>query len=443
MPATASRPIARIAWRNVRKHWRHSLGAMLSIVVGFVAIGLFEGYLTDLDRLQREWYVHRGMMGHVIIERRGASGSAGREDPWRHALHRDDQAFIDGFLGERSADVAMRVRLLQLGGLASTGRSGVMFVGWGLDVAEGAQLRRDWTWNVTAGVPLHKAPPNAVIVGNGLGGLLDCAGPLPSTAIGRDGKPTGEQRPITCRQPRLQLSSTTEGGQLNVIDPEIVGLFDAGLKDIDNRFLHLPLDLAQRLADTEAVTMYAVLLRDERLIGEFVEDLQRRASARGLEIVGVPWNEHEISDLYRRTNSILAIYRNLVVLIVVAIAGMSVLTTMLKSVNERVREIGTLRSLGFRRRHVLALFTVESALLAAVASSVGLAATWGLTRLINAAHVSYDGGVAATPIPLTVSLVPAACLFAVVFLSGVAMLAALLPARRAARLGIPDALGHV
>jgi putative ABC transport system permease protein len=108
-----------------------------------------------------------------------------------------------------------------------------------------------------------------------------------------------------------------------------------------------------------------------------------------------------------------------------------------------VREIGTLRSLGFRRRHVLALFTVESAVLAAVASGVGLAATWTLTRLINAAQVSYDGGVAATPIPLTVSLVPAACLFALVFLSGVAMLAALLPARRAARLGIPDALGHV
>ena len=50
---------------------------------------------------------------------------------------------------------------------------------------------------------------------------------------------------------------------------------------------------------------------------------------------------------------------------------------------------------------------------------------------------------AATPIPLTVSLVPRACLFAVVFLSGVAWLAALMPARRAARLSIPDALGHV
>ena len=147
----------------------------------------------------------------------------------------------------------------------------------------------------------------------------------------------------------------------------------------------------------------------------------------------IPWDEHAIAELYRRTQSILSIYRNLVVLIVVAIADMSVLTTMLKAVNERVRDIGTLRSIGFRRRHVLGLFTTESALLAAVSSCLGFLATWVLVRLINGAGISYSGGVAATPIPLTVNVVPAACVFAVVFLSGVAVLAAILP--RAARPG--------
>jgi putative ABC transport system permease protein len=433
----------RIARRNVQKHWRHSLGAALSIVVGFVAIGLFEGYLEDLNALQRDWYVHRGMMGHVILERRGASGSPGREDPWAFSLHAGEQAFIEGYLREHADAVVMRMRALQFAGLASTGRAGVMFVGWGLDVADSAKLRRDWAWNVTAGVPLHRAPENSVILGNGLGALLDCTGPPPRTAIGPTGRPTGEQRPMACRQGRVQLSSTTETGQLNVIDPQAVGLFDAGLKDIDNRFLHVPLALAQRLADTEAVTMYAVLLDDEAKVPAFTTGLESAARARGLDLAAIPWHDHDIAELYRRTDSILVIYRNLVVLIVVTIAGMSVLTTMLKSVNERVREIGTLRSIGFKRRHVIALFAFESGLLAIASSVVGLGATWVTTRIINAAEISYDGGMAATPIPLTVSLVPSACVFAVVFLSGVAVLAALMPARRAARLGIPDALGHV
>jgi putative ABC transport system permease protein len=443
MARSASRPLLRIAWRNVRAHWRHSFGAILSIVVGFIAIGLFEGYLADLDRLQRDWYVQRGMMGHVIIEKRGASGGDGREDPWGHALQPADQSVIDAYLQARAEDVATRVRILQLAGLASTGRAGVMFVAWGLDVPESADLRGDWAWNATAGRSLHRSGPQGVLLGNGLGALLDCTGPAPAGALRRDGKPSGDERPLTCRQPRVQLSSTTESGQLNVIEPTVVGLFDAGLKDVDNKFLHLPLALAQQLADTRAVTMYAVLLTDEDRIDAFAEGLEAAGRRHGLDLAAVPWHDHVIAELYRRTDSIFEIYRNLVVLIVVTIAGMSVLTTMLKAVNERVREIGTLRSLGFRRRHVVTLFTTEAALLAVVSSGLGLLGTWGVAELVNATQISYDGGMAATPIPLTISVVPTACAFAVLFLSGVAMLAALVPARRAARLSIPDALGHV
>jgi putative ABC transport system permease protein len=437
------RPLFRIAWRNVRKHWRHSLGAILSIVVGFVAIGLFEGYLRDLEDLQRDWYVHRGMTGHVIVEQRGAFGSEGRQDPWKYTLDADRQALVDGFLEARAGDVAARARVLQVGGLATTGSAGVVFVGWGLDVAEGALVRRDWAWNVTAGLPLHEAGDNDVILGNGLGALLGCTGPPPETSIGRDGRPTGERRPMACARDLVQLSSTTEHGQLNVIDPTIVGLFDGGMKEVDNRWVHMPLPLAQRLADTDAVTMYVVLLRDGRHAAAFASELTAHAAALGSDVTATPWDEHVIAEMYRRSTSILSIYRNLVVLIVVAIAGMSVLTTMLKAVNERVREIGTLRSIGFRRRHILGLFTAEAAMLAAVSSAVGLVATALLIQAINGAGLSYSGGVAATPIPLTVSLVPAACVFALAFLSGVAMLAAILPARRAARLSIPDALGHV
>jgi putative ABC transport system permease protein len=222
-----------------------------------------------------------------------------------------------------------------------------------------------------------------------------------------------------------------------------VGLFDGGMADIDSRWVHMPLPLAQRLADTDAVTMYVVLLHDGRRAAAFASELTAHAGALGSNVIATPWDEHVIAEMYRRSTSILSIYRNLVVLIVVAIAGMSVLTTMLKAVNERVREIGTLRSIGFRRRHILGLFTAEAAMLAAVSSAVGLVATALLIQAINGAGLSYNGGVAATPIPLTVSLVPAACVFALVFLSGVAMLAAILPARRAARLSIPDALGHV
>jgi putative ABC transport system permease protein len=435
-------PIARIAWRNVRRHWRHSFGSLLSIVVGFVSIVLFEGYLHDLVDIQAQWYCQRSMMGHVMIEKRGASARTGRESTFEYALQPPEQALVDDFLRARAGEVQARMRSLALGGLASTGRSGLVFVGWAYDVEDAARLRGPWAWNVSFGVPLQEAPPDSVLVGNTFAGLLDCEIGEASGLVDRRGLPIVATRPFTCRQSRLQLTATTESGQLNAIDPTIAGTFDAGLKDIDAKFVNLPLPLGQRLLDTQAISFYSVTLRDPARADAFARDLVAAADARGLAIDAMRWDRHKYAELYRRSMEVLGIYRTFVVLIVVAIAGMSVFSTMLKAVNERVREIGTLRSVGYRRRHITWLFTLEAALLAAVASVVGLGVSAVLAWLVNEAEISYKAGMAAQAIPLTVSLIPRACLFATVFLSGVAVVAAWYPARRASRLAIADALGH-
>jgi ABC-type antimicrobial peptide transport system permease subunit len=122
---------------------------------------------------------------------------------------------------------------------------------------------------------------------------------------------------------------------------------------------------------------------------------------------------------------------------------MTVLTTMARAVAERTREIGTLRSLGFLRRHVVALFALEAGILAALASAIGLAVAVAVTALVNAAGVTYDAGLMAQPFPLRLELVPGTWARAAVFLAAVAAVAAAIPARRASRARIPDALTHV
>jgi putative ABC transport system permease protein len=163
----------------------------------------------------------------------------------------------------------------------------------------------------------------------------------------------------------------------------------------------------------------------------------------GVDVRGVLWAEHHSAEENRRASQLLDAYRVLVGVVVVVIAGLSVLTTMAKAVSERTREIGTLRSLGFLRRQVVALFALEAALLSAVASTVGLVATLAATAALNALRISYDAGVMAQPIPLRIALMPGTWAVAAIFLAVVAALAAVVPARRAARAPIPDALTHV
>jgi putative ABC transport system permease protein len=334
------------------------------------------------------------------------------------------------------------VRNLFASGLASTGRAGVVFFARGFDVDAGLRMRGPWAWNTLSGRPLHLADANSVLVGEALGKLLDCEGPPQERTVYRNGLPIVKERPLACRQPRVQLTATTASGQLNAVEPAIAGTFDGGLKDLDSRIIHMPLPLAQRLLDTDGVSFYTVSLTRHGQAPRFAAALVDAARERGVDIAAVPWREHYWGELYRRSMTLLGLYRLLVIVIVVTIAGMSVFTTMLKAVNERVREIGTLRSIGYRRRHIVALFTIESAMLALASSLAGLLVTAVLVALINGADATYSGGIASQPIPLTVSLLASASAFAVVFLSGVAVLAALFPARRAARLPIPDALGH-
>jgi putative ABC transport system permease protein len=67
--------------------------------------------------------------------------------------------------------------------------------------------------------------------------------------------------------------------------------------------------------------------------------------------------------------------------VVLLIGSLIVFTTMMASVNERVREIGIFRALGFRKRHIIQVILLEAFLIGLVAGVLGYLAGVGSTRL--------------------------------------------------------------
>ncbi len=65
---------------------------------------------------------------------------------------------------------------------------------------------------------------------------------------------------------------------------------------------------------------------------------------------------------------------------------------------------------------------------------------WAIIRSVEPTYI--PPGVS-TPVPLIVNLVPQFILILVIFLIFLSLMAAILPARRAARQNVVDALGHV
>lgn len=68
--------------------------------------------------------------------------------------------------------------------------------------------------------------------------------------------------------------------------------------------------------------------------------------------------------------------------VVIFIGGLVVLITMMGSVNERTREIGIFRALGFRRRHVMELILLEAATISLISGLMGYLTGMGVTQAV-------------------------------------------------------------
>jgi len=109
---------------------------------------------------------------------------------------------------------------------------------------------------------------------------------------------------------------------------------------------------------------------------------------------------------------------------------------MYASVASRTAEIGTLRALGFTRRAILVAFLVEALLLGLLGGVVGLAAA----ATMQAITISTTNFQTFAELAFSFTLTPAIVAAALGFALAMGFVGGFLPAARAARLSIIDAL---
>src|SRR3954447_26491190 len=87
------RLLLRIAFRNVRRNWRHSIAALGTMAVGFVALALLQGYLGELLRSHLDLVYSRNMIGDVMVRMPGSGERAARGERWKFYLGEREQGF--------------------------------------------------------------------------------------------------------------------------------------------------------------------------------------------------------------------------------------------------------------------------------------------------------------------------------------------------------------
>ncbi len=236
----------------------------------------------------------------------------------------------------------------------------------------------------------------------------------------------------------IQLVSHRKG--VAGIDLVVVGIVRYGNRFYD-RLAHVPLNTVQRLLDLEgAVTEVLVTGPGLDAAADLRETLVARGLISGLEVR--IWSE---IGMARVVSAIFDTVLGVLLFMILGVAGVNLLNTMMMTVLERQREIGTLMSLGLHRGRIVRLFLYEAGLYGVLGSALGAA----LGTVV--AHLAQDYGIrlgaGATQrmlVPMGDTIHPEPTLRGLVLAVSVGVLVSLLgalwPALRASRVQPIDAL---
>lgn len=214
--------------------------------------------------------------------------------------------------------------------------------------------------------------------------------------------------------------TTTEGGSDTVT---IAGIFTLGNRAIDQTWLVTSLRHAQSLYELPGgVTTIDLKVADVFEANRVADDVRDRT---GLHVESwMQRNAELLTGLSAQNSS-----KYMIQFFVVVAVALGIASVLIVSVVQKSREIGILRAVGTSARRVLLVFLIQGGVLGLLGSFLGSGLGALLAKLFEG--IARDpSGAPRFPVQLDLSLFLAATALA----TGVGLLAAVIPARRAARL---------
>jgi lipoprotein-releasing system permease protein len=203
----------------------------------------------------------------------------------------------------------------------------------------------------------------------------------------------------------------------------ITGIFDIGNRDLNRRWVYSSLKVAQSLLDLPG----GITQIDLRVANLFeAEAIARRVQGQ-TGLTSESWmqtNAQLLSALNSQSMS-----NNLIRSFVTLIVAVGIASVLVVSVVQKQKEIGILRAMGASPNRIMAVFLLQGGLYGLVGSALGAALSVGLLKFFSKVTRNADGTSLLNG-QVDLSVVAGACALAII----VGLLAAALPARRAARL---------
>ena len=253
------------------------------------------------------------------------------------------------------------------------------------------------------------------------------------------GKRVAEDLGVSAGQ-KVNVAVVDAEGTLDEGAFTVRGIFASGIPGYDQSTAFMVLDKAQAFGQNRGRASAIILLLDDV---DAAADVA--AALAEPDVEALTWSDLNtfLVDYFRTASSFYWILDAIVMLVVAVVIA----NTLLMAVFERIREVGILASLGMRGRQILSLFLMEALVLGLIGCALGV--VLGVAGVAWLSKVGIDfgedvmasvGDAFAIATVLRPKFVPRQILFLTAWTLGIILLAALYPARFAARLEPVDAL---
>ncbi len=414
-----------IAFRNVLRHGKRTLITALVLTVGLGMFIFFDSILAGMDRMTIDSMVDYTESSVQLMSAEYAKN--------RRALPLEYGIAAPGEIMERLSTVLPEVQAATprtaFLATASNRQDSVPVFATAVDPEMDAKVFRiaghleEGTW-LSAG-----SGDNEVAIGSGLSKDLGLA--------------AGDW---------LILSARTVDDSLNADEFLITAVLDAPAQEVMQSGVFMSFAAARALLgeDLPVTTIVISLPKESTLDIQLARSVAASAALKsafpGMETRSIA----EASTDYMAMRNMKAKYSSMIILVVLLIAGVGIVNTVLMSVYSRIKEIGVLRAYGMQPGQIRRLFSLEGMMIGAIGSTggviLGMLLTWWSVRWgfdISRFFGNLDMG----SIPLGDALRgewhPQMIAMAFAFGVFASWISARIPARKAARLEVTDALHFV
>lgn len=446
----------KIAYRNAFRNKRRTLLSILAIAIGGFASLTIGSFVNSVNQGIQTQTARDS--GHIHIHAKGY---------FDFGLGKADKYTIDDYtlVMERikkstvGSDIAVMTPVLQVSGIAGNyaKNASQTFIGMGQNYADQLQMQKwdGYGINMPAPqTPLTKSSTSAYI-GKGLAinlslcEKLHLAGCVEEAEVQNDNPVDDDvgdfmEEAEVSTEAKVSLLVASSSGAPNIANITIDKVWAKTQKNLDDMFIALPLNEAQILLYGEANTKASAIN---------VQLKSYESMAKVIKVLTILFDENnlnlEIIDLetfnpeVQKVIGIFGVIFGFVSIIIGLIVVFTVSNTMTMSIMERYNEIGTLRSMGLRRSMIRRYFVLEGSIIGVIGATLGVVFAYVVTTLINSVGLMWSPPNTAVETQLVLSMNNMGLvLFVWLFLIFVSTVSSLLPASRASKMPIVDALGH-